>query len=434
MAVAASLDCLKGISPREVEGLYFATTTAPYREKQSAAIVASAVDLPRECHTADFGNSLRSGAIAMGGAINAIKGGAAKSVLVAAADCRLSMAQGDLEQLVGDGAAALLMGDSGVIASVEGGYSVFNEFLDLWRAEGDPFVRSWEDRFIVSEGYINTTREAVSGLMKKHGLTPQDFAKVVIYGQDARSHAALTRGLGFDPRTQVQDPLIATVGNSGTASALMMLVAALEEAKPGDRILFASYGDGCDAYILQVTPEIEKLGYRRGVKNHLPVKKQLANYERYLEWRRLLTVPSPPGRHEFETPSSVALWREHRRVFPLYGTKCQRCGTPQFPPQRVCAACQAVDEFEDYKFSDKQAQVFTYCGDNVTPTTSPPIIQAVIDFQGGGRSGCFITDCDLGDVEIGMMVEMTFRRLYQAEPEQGISNYYWKCRPVRYEG
>jgi uncharacterized OB-fold protein len=93
-----------------------------------------------------------------------------------------------------------------------------------------------------------------------------------------------------------------------------------------------------------------------------------------------------------------------------------------------------VDEFEDYKFSDKQAQVFTYCGDNVTPTTSPPIIQAVIDFQGGGRSGCFITDCDLGDVEIGMMVEMTFRRLYQAEPEQGISNYYWKCRPVRYEG
>ncbi len=50
MAVAATLDCLNR-SDKKVNGLYFATTTAPYKEKQSAAIIARATDLNRECHT-----------------------------------------------------------------------------------------------------------------------------------------------------------------------------------------------------------------------------------------------------------------------------------------------------------------------------------------------------------------------------------------------
>ncbi|HSW40629.1 MAG TPA: 3-hydroxy-3-methylglutaryl CoA synthase, partial [Acidobacteriota bacterium] len=39
MAVAAGRDCL-GRNGGEADALYFATTTAPYREKQSAAVMA----------------------------------------------------------------------------------------------------------------------------------------------------------------------------------------------------------------------------------------------------------------------------------------------------------------------------------------------------------------------------------------------------------
>ncbi len=278
---------------------------------------------------------------------------------------------------------------------------------------------------------MNTTREAITGLMKKHGLTPKDFAKAVIYAHDARSHANLVRQLGFDPQTQVQDNLLSTVGNTGTASALMMLVAALEEAKPGDSLLFASYGDGCEAYILQVTQEIEKVIPRRGVKGHLASKKPLPSYERYLQSRRLLRMPPPSHRYEFETPSPVARWREKQRIFPFYGVKCRQCQTPQFPPPRVCASCQAKDNFEDYKFSDKKAKVFTWSGDTITPTIISPVINGVIDFEGGGRIGTHITDCDLAEAKIGMTVEMCFRKLYQVQPERGIYSYYWKARPVR---
>src|SRR3972149_5907540 len=77
MAVAAALDVFKR-GGDSADGLSLATTTAPYKEKLSAAIVASAADLPGECRTADFTDSLRSGTIALKAALDAVKAGPAK--------------------------------------------------------------------------------------------------------------------------------------------------------------------------------------------------------------------------------------------------------------------------------------------------------------------------------------------------------------------
>ena len=84
--------------------------------------------------------------------------------------------------------------------------------------------------------------QAVSGLLKKYNLKPGDFNKVVYNGLDTRIHVSVARKMGFDYKTQVQDPLYGRIGNTGAASALMMLIAALEEAKGGERILLANYG------------------------------------------------------------------------------------------------------------------------------------------------------------------------------------------------
>ena len=45
MAVAAGIDCLNGIDRKEIDGLYFATTTPPYEERQNAGMIATALDL-----------------------------------------------------------------------------------------------------------------------------------------------------------------------------------------------------------------------------------------------------------------------------------------------------------------------------------------------------------------------------------------------------
>ena len=78
--------------------------------------------------------------------------------------------------------------------------------------------------------------------------------------------------------------------------------------------------------------------------------------------------------------------------------------------------------------ADVAGTVVTFTVDRLAYSPSPPIVFAVVDFDGGGRLPVELTDVDADDVAIGDRVEMTFRRLSTAD---GIHNYFWKARPVR---
>jgi hydroxymethylglutaryl-CoA synthase len=431
MAVAAARDCLNGIDPESVEGLYFASTTAPYKEKQSAATIATVLGLSQKAFTMDFSGSLRSGTNAVKAATDAVSSGSARSVLVCASDVRLGHPMSNHEMASGDGAAALLIGNTETIAEIEDSHAIYNELQDVWRSDRDFFIRSGEDRFIM-EGYSEVVTEAVTAALKSFKLTPQDFARAAIYSPNTRQLVVVARRLGFDAKTQIDDTLHSTVGDTGTAMALMCLVSALEEAKGGDRLLLAGYGNGCDVFSLRVTDEIARIGDRRGIKKHLASKRMLSSYNKYLRWRELIdTQPPPRPPLELRQPSPVAQWRENQGELRLHGTKCQHCGTPQYPPQRVCINCQTKDEMEPYSFTDRKARLFSFCHDYVTATVEPPVTVTVVDFDGGGRIICDMTDRDPEEIKVGMPLEMTFRRLYYVG---GIYNYWWKCQPVRCQG
>ena len=73
---------------------------------------------------------------------------------------------------------------------------------------------------------------------------------------------------------------------------------------------------------------------------------------------------------------------------------------------------------------------FSFTGDLLAFTPIPPAIYAVIDFDGGGRFWFDVTDSDLESIEIGMPVEMSFRRRYVDE-KGGIVGYFWKVVPIQ---
>ena len=125
-----------------------------------------------------------------------------------------------------------MVGSSGVVAEIESAYSLFSDFTDLWRKEGDVFVRSGEGRFIDEVGYVATMEETIGQLMRQQGLRPQDFSRVVYYAPDARQHAELAKRLGF-PQSQVQETYFDYLGNTGCAAAPIMLIAALRRQRPG---------------------------------------------------------------------------------------------------------------------------------------------------------------------------------------------------------
>jgi hydroxymethylglutaryl-CoA synthase len=427
LGTAAVFDCLKR-ARQPANGLYFATTTSPYHEKQGAAIIASAVDLNREIQTSDCTNSLRAGTIALKSAFDSVKAGSAEAIVVCAADSRTGAPQGKFEQLLGDGAAALMIGSDQPIAEIECSHSIFNDFTDMWRTQSDSFVQAAEGRFMDVAGYMPTMQTAISALMKKCRLSTPDFSKVVLSALDVREHADLAKKMGFE-KTQVHDPLFAQIGNTGTASPLIMLVSALEEAAPGQRILFISYGDGCDAFVLRVTENIGRIQGKPALKERLSRKTRI-DYGKYLNWRDLVPVEasSLPARSE---PSLASRWRERKAISALYGVRCRKCGTPQIHPigqtVRICVVCQSKDDFDDYRFSDKRGKLFSYAIDQLQPTKNPPGLNGVVDFDEGGRLLCELTDYELDKVQIGMPVEMTYRKLSQG---QGCINYFWKAKPV----
>jgi len=221
----------------------------------------------------------------------------------------------------------------------------------------------------------------------------------------------------------------------GTAQSLVMLVKALEESRIGDKILVVSFGGGCDALWFQVTGALKEGAGRKGIQGYLSNKADLASYEKYGVFRNLIPV-EVGGRGEQDLPTLFSLmWRKRKTVLGMVGSKCRTCGTPQFPPQRICVnpECRAVDQMEDYRFADKGGRVFNYTGDMLASCYDPPEIYGTVEFDGGGRFMFNFTDCDLKAVQVGMPVEMTFRRKLHDE-KRGIQTYFWKAVPRKEVG
>ncbi|GAB6907809.1 hydroxymethylglutaryl-CoA synthase family protein [Desulfosarcina cetonica] len=425
MAVAAVRNCVNG-NALQPDILFFASTTAPYLEKQNAAIIASAVGMDRKTVTADFANSLKAGTTALMSALDAVKAGSADDALVAIADCRQGAPKGMDEPLFGDAAACLAIGRKGVIAEMESCYRSYSEFTGSWRTATDRFVKSGEKRFIDDQGYQPMMLETIGSLLAANALQPEDFSTIVFSAADSRAHAQLAATLGFKA-TQVQEPLFDRIGHTGATATVIMLIAALEKARPGDRLLVANYGDGADAFVLRATEAVTTC--QTSLDQQLKMGRSI-DYATYLNWRELmpLQASSLPARAE---PSLSSRWRERQTISNLTGVQCNTCGLPQIHPIgqkiRVCIGCQSKDDFTPYCFSDKKAALFTYAIDHLQPTKNPPGLNGVVDFEGGGRLICELTDYDLDRVEIGMPLEMTFRKLSQ---DEGMINYFWKAKPT----
>jgi hydroxymethylglutaryl-CoA synthase len=424
MAVAAGMDCVKGVDRNSIDGLFFASTNATYKEKQIATIVAAALDLRRDILTADFANSLRAGTAAIKAAVDAVKAGSARSIMVIASDMRLGAPESEAEIDFGDGAGAVLIGKDNVIVDLESSYSVSDEIFDVWRAEEDKFVRIWEDRFTQGEGYLKVTAEAIQGLFQKTNKKGKDFNKAILYAPNPRRGGELCKKLGFEP-TAYADPIYDVVGNTGCAYPLMLLVSALEAAKAGDRLLLASYGNGSDAFSWQATEALEKNKVNhRGIAGYVGSKRAVPDYTTYLKWRKLLPKGMTIDKLYFWTyPSAPPIHRERTQIYPLHGSKCKTCGQIQFPRQRICAKCHAKDNNEEIRLSDKKATLHSFSKELATQQ-----LIGLIDFEGGGRIWCNITDCNYEELKIDSPMEMSFR---EGVYDLGMHDYFWKGTAVR---
>jgi uncharacterized OB-fold protein len=127
-------------------------------------------------------------------------------------------------------------------------------------------------------------------------------------------------------------------------------------------------------------------------------------------------------------------WREIPQRYNLIGNKCGNCGKVFFPPRESCPECRrkSMGKMEKCKLSGK-GEIVTYTiihvgSEHFEDKVPYPI--AVIELEEGPRITAEIVDCSINDVEIGMKVESTFRRI-QEDGSTGAIYYGYKFKPIR---
>jgi hydroxymethylglutaryl-CoA synthase len=422
LGAAAAIHCLEGIDRSQVDMLLFASTTLPFQEKQAAALVARVLDLGREVQTADHTGSTRSGTSALRAAFDAVKAGSARCALVIASDARMAAPKTGMETNFGDGAAAFLISDGDAIATLTGFHAVSDEITDVWRPAAHEFTHSWEDRFVIQESYTPNMDAAVSGLLERTGTQIGEYDRVALYAPDARSHGGVAKAAGVS-KEALQSPLFGRLGNAGAAFAPLQLVAALESAKPGERILVANFGNGADATTFETTEYIEKLEARRGVEWHLARRRVIPQYDDYIKAKGLATSEWDAGTNP--GLSATILYRERDDDLNLLGQRCRGCQAIQFPAQRVCETCFKKDDFDSVRLSDRIGKVVTYTFDFFFPTPNPPTVVTIVDVD-GARIHMQVVEIEPEQMKIGQEIEFVFRKIHESG---GRPNYYWKGIP-----
>ncbi|RLB01107.1 MAG: 3-hydroxy-3-methylglutaryl CoA synthase [Deltaproteobacteria bacterium] len=430
MGVAAAYDCMSGGDRKALDAVYFASTTLPFADRQNASVLATALNAPEEgVDNADFTGSIKAGTTAAIAAIEAIESGSKDNVLVVASDLRRTKMATMYEMFLGDGAAALLFGKDDIIAECKGYYSHSCDFVDHYKGYGKEFDYTWEERWVRDEGYGKIIPEAISAFLGKTGMQINDFDKVIYPCYFKGTHAGIARKLGLDP-SKVQDNMHEVCGDTGTAHPLVMFIAALEEAKPGDKLLLASFGQGCDVLYFEVTDKIKDLKAPQGIKGSLARRVELDSYQKFCKWRDLIVADLGIRGEANPNTALTTLWRKRKMLLGLVGSRCKKCGTPHFPPSQVCINpdCGAVEEMEEYEFSEKTGKILMYTGDMLAASVDPPAIYGMISFDGGGRTMLDFTDCKLEQIKVGMGVRLSFRRKYR-DDMRGFTGYFWKAIP-----
>jgi hypothetical protein len=126
----------------------------------------------------------------------------------------------------------------------------------------------------------------------------------------------------------------------------------------------------------------------------------------------------PPRRPEPARPSASAAGRSTDWKFGFVGS-ADDAGEVHLPP--------LPGEDVQVPMADATGTIATFTVDRLAYSPSPPVVFAVVDFDGGGRLPVELTDVDVDQVRIGARVELTFRKLFTAD---GIHNYFWKARLV----
>jgi hydroxymethylglutaryl-CoA synthase len=419
--------------------LSLVSTTLPFAERSNAGIVAAALGLPETVRLRDATSTGRAALSELAAALLQGDGEQRTNVTnsdpsaddgphglraVVAAERRIARPASPQEMIFGDGAAAALVGSGAAIAQLVAHASINADMVDHFRLAGETHDYGWEERWVRDEGYMKIATGAIAQCLKAAGVTAADVAHFALPAPLARINEAVAKRAGINAAALVSAEH-ETQGDLGCAQPLAMLDAAVRRAAPGDLILVAAFGSGCDALLLRRTaapcpgtaPEAGRIE---------------KSYMRYLSYTGQINLEWGMRAEMDNKTALTAAWRDHARLAHFEAGRCTKCATVQFPRSALCVnpACRAPSSQEPVSLADAPAKVLSHTSDFLAYTPNPPYQFGHIDFDAGGRVMMEFADCDAEELRVGLPVRMVYR-VKDVDPLRGFKRYFWKATPLR---
>ena len=289
ISVEAAKNALKraDIDPKEIGALYIGSESHPYAVKPSGTVVAEALGIVPDVHTADFEFACKAGTEAMFVAYSLVKADVVKYAVGIGADTSQGAPGDALEFSASAGGSAFIFGKEGVVAEVLETFSYTTDTPDFWRREG-AFYPLHGGRFTGEPAYFKHILGAGRAILEKSGYTASDFTYVIFHMPNGKFPLTVGKRLGFKKEQMEPGWIVNLMGNTYSGSSPTGFSATLDVAKPEDLILLVSFGSGAgsDAFIFRVTERINEVRNKaKKVRYMLENNRIYLDYGQYAKFR-----------------------------------------------------------------------------------------------------------------------------------------------------
>jgi hydroxymethylglutaryl-CoA synthase len=294
MAIEAARNAIARaeIVPDALRAVWVGSESHPYAVKPTSTIVAEALGATPQVNAGDWEFACKAGTEALQAAIAFVGSGMADYAMAIGMDTAQARPGDALEYTAAAGGSAYIVGPrESSLAYLEASYSYVTDTPDFFRRAYQHYPEHG-GRFTGEPAYFKHIMGATKALLDELGLTPKDFAAAVFHQPNTKFPQRVAKMLGFSPEQIKTGLLSPQVGNVYAGSSMLGLAAILDEAKPGDRILLASFGSGAgsDAFSFVVTGLVEdRRSLAPSTQAYIGRRKPI-DYGVYVRYRRKLLV------------------------------------------------------------------------------------------------------------------------------------------------
>jgi uncharacterized OB-fold protein len=240
---------------------------------------------------------------------------------------------------------------------------------------------------------------------------------------------AIAKAAGV-PAAAVADSLDADAGFAGTAHSLLMLANSFDEASPGDIVVLAGFGQGCDVLVFRITDAVTQSRPTVSVRQMIAAGTSVQSYAQMATFYGEIE-PELGMRAERDMKTALTeQFRSSDQVIGFVAGRCSVCGQVQFPQLAYCVHCRApAAAFEAVCLAEESARVLTYTADALTFHPSPPLYIGFAQFDVGARLLMEFVDVDPTSFDVGSGLHMRFR-IKERDSTRDYRRYFWKAAPT----